>query len=326
MADDAAILLMLLEEQEAASVVSRLDPQAIERIGGAMYGLKDVDEGRVSLALERFLVGARKRTGVDEDVTHHVEKVVRAALPAPRAVEMLERIVPESAAEVLPSLKWLADADLAMVAATEHPQVVALMLIHLPADRGAALIAQFPAEEQADLLYRAATLGPVSPPALAAADALFAEMVGIARSDAKTQPARSGTVAAILNQSSKPNDVKVLKVLAKRDKALAARIEDEMLIFEDLLALDDKDLGTLFRLIDAADLALALRTVEEPARERVLGTMSARAADGLRDTMAEQARVSLTDVQAAQRRVVLEARRLADAGEIVLGTGGGDYV
>ena len=52
--------------------------------------------------------------------------------------------------------------------------------------------------------------------------------------------------------------------------------------------------------------------------------MSKRAADMLLDDLEALGPVRLSEVEAAQKEILSVARRLADAGEIMLGGGGGD--
>jgi len=325
-AQAAAILLMLLPEEDAAAIVTHLSPVAIEALGSAMVGLAGVDEPRVADALDAFVVGARAGGGVPDDVEGHVDAVLRRALPSARADEMIGRIVPEGSSDPLPTLKWLSVADLRALADSEHPQFVAMIVAHLAPDRAAALLDGLDEAAQADILYRAATLGPVSPPAFAEADALLADALGSGRGAPRAAAVRAPTIAAILNHAPKPLEGKLLRALAKRDKALAARIEDDMLVFDDLLGLDDRALGTVMRGVDSGALTLALRTLDEAQRERIFATMSARAADTMRDAIADAARVPLSEVQTAQRTIVAIARTLADNGEIMLGKGSADYV
>jgi len=52
--------------------------------------------------------------------------------------------------------------------------------------------------------------------------------------------------------------------------------------------------------------------------------MSSRAAEALRDDLESRGPVRLSEVEAAQKDVLKVARKLADAGEVVLGGGGED--
>jgi flagellar motor switch protein FliG len=239
---------------------------------------------------------------------------------------MLDRIIPEALADPLPTLKWLSVDDLVNLAATEHPQFSALLVAHLEPATAGAVIARMAEADQADILYRAATLGPVSAKAFADADALLAEHIGSSKAIKADVNAGAPVIAAILNHVPKAVDQRLMRALGKRDKPLAQRIDDDRVVFDDLLALSDKDLGALCRIADATDIAMALKGIAETQRDRIFATMSARAADTMRDAIAEQGPTKLAEVQAAQRAIIAQAKTMNDSGAIQLGKGGGDYV
>jgi len=324
--ETAAILLMLLDEADAAAIVARLDPSEIETLGNAMFALGDVGEDRVQSALDQFVNSAKGGPAVSAEVGEHVSGVVTRALGAARAPAMLERIVPERNQDPLPTLKWLSLDDLKCLAESEHPQLVALLLAHMDPQLAAGVVAGLDEAVQIDLLQRVAMLGPVSAQAFADADAVLAQSIGLGLASAAAGTSDAARVAAILNRTPKTVGTKLLRALAKRDRALAGRIEDDMVVFDDLLALSDKDLGAICRGVEAAELAIALKGVAEAVRERIFATMSARAADTMRDAIAEQGPVRFADVQAAQRAIIAVAKALADSGTIQLGQASDEYV
>jgi hypothetical protein len=65
----------------------------------------------------------------------------------------------------------------------------------------------------------------------------------------------------------------------------------------------------------------------EPAiREKIFANMSKRAADMMRDDLEVKGPVRLSDVDAAQKEVLAIARKLSDAGQLSLSSGGDEYV
>ena len=82
----------------------------------------------------------------------------------------------------------------------------------------------------------------------------------------------------------------------------------------------------LIRNVENDILVVALKGAEEKLREKMLGCMSSRAADSIRDEMEERGPMRLAEVLEAQREVLAIARRLADAGTIMLGGRDNDYV
>ena len=73
-------------------------------------------------------------------------------------------------------------------------------------------------------------------------------------------------------------------------------------------------------------LALGLRGAPPELIDQMLGCMSARAADTIRDDMATAPPAKRSEVEDAQRTILASARKLADAGEIVIGNASADFV
>jgi flagellar motor switch protein FliG len=132
--------------------------------------------------------------------------------------------------------------------------------------------------------------------------------------------------ARIVNNLTRPASEKLLRSLRKKDRALADAIEEEMFVFDNLDALDDKTLGAVMRNVEASDMALAIKGANATMAARLLSTLSSRAAQTVSDEIADMGPVKRADVEIAQKAVVAIARRMAASGEIVLGGKSDDYV
>lgn len=97
-----------------------------------------------------------------------------------------------------------------------------------------------------------------------------------------------------------------------------------MFVFADLIEVDDRGIQTLMREISTDQLLLALRGVEDGLKEKIFGNMSKRAAEMLRDDLEAAPPTKLSEVEQSQKDILSIARKLADSGEIALGSGGGD--
>ncbi len=222
-------------------------------------------------------------------------------------------------------LKWMDAKEIAARIEAEHPQIMAIVLAHLEAPIAADVLQLLPVEYQEEIVYRIATLGPVSNEALDDLEQL------LLRGPAKKQGAasqRGGTIeaAAIMNNVRKDNEQRIMKAVAKRDKMIAQTIEEEMFVFDNLIDMDDKNLGTLMRTVDSAVLVVALKGVNDLLKAKIFGCMSARAAQSIADEIEERGPIRLAEVIDAQKLIIATARRMADAGTIMLGGKGNDFV
>ena len=134
------------------------------------------------------------------------------------------------------------------------------------------------------------------------------------------------TPARILQGARKVTEQRVLPKLFKLDRDVARQIEEQMFVFDNLLEMDDKNLGTFIRNVDGDILTRALKGIDEAQRNRFLGCMSARAADGIRDEMEARGPMKLAEVLEAQKAMIATARALAKDGTIQMGGGEDDYV
>ncbi|MFS0737594.1 flagellar motor switch protein FliG [Sphingomonas sp. 1P06PA] len=322
----AAILLMLLEEAEAAEVLSRLDPDEVQQLGGAMFGVTDVSERQVNGVLDLFLSRARERTTIGFNGDAQIRGVMERALGAERAEGVLARITPATRISTLDSLKWMDPQAIAALIEHEHAQVAALVLAHLDPPIAADVLQLLDPDLQGDIVYRIATLGPVPAEALEDLERILLRQVARKTSGAVSSRGGAAEAAKIINNTRTGTDQRILRTLGKMDKALARSVEEEMFVFDNLMELDEKSLGALLRTVDNEVLIVALKGADERLRNRMFGCMSSRAASSIQDEMNDRGPMRLAEVQDAQREILATARRLAEAGTIMLGGKGDDYV
>lgn len=324
----AAILLTLLGDQEAASILSSLNPDEAHRIGVAMMNVATATTADIEAALEMFVTRSKSMNSLGQNAAPRVRSVFTAALGPARAETLLTDIAPQQSLGVLEKLRWMKTEAISAVLQNEQPQVGALLLACLTPEIAAAALAPLSDDHQSDLIYRAASLGHVNQHALKDLEDLLDAYVPAETGGPAIKLGGRGDAAKIVTKMAKGTDQRVLKALKKRDKALAQDIEDDMFVFDDLSALDSKNMGTLMRSVDTAVLTLALRGASPETVDKMVGCLSVRAAQTIRDEMAEAAPAKRAEVEAAQKQIAGMARRMAEAGELNIGNSqaNDDYV
>ena len=323
----AAVLMMLVGDEEAAAILQKLDPEEVRLLGKAMFAVADVSEVEVDGVLADFTGHARQRTAIGFDPRPKIEGMMNLALGADKADSVLARITPPEAACQIDLLDWLDANEIAALIEAEHPQVAALIIANLDSGIAAQVLEILPEGIQPDILHRIAKLGPITPEAVETLKAMLSKRVGTGQSaSAGVQLGGTREAAKIMQSARKATEARVMPKLHKIDKDVAKAIEEAMFVFDNLLELDDKNLGILIRNIDSDNLMRALKGVDAGVRERFLGCMSARAADGIRDEMESRGPMRLSEVLEAQKIVIGIARGLAKDGTIIMGGGEDDYV
>ncbi len=322
----AAILLMLLEEQEAASILKHFEPDEVMTLGRAMFAAAGANEAEIDGALTRFVESSRSVSALAVRADPRIRSVMQQALGNIRADNILAEIAPQSSAAALDILRWMEVPTIAHILANEHPQVGAIILAVLTPEVAGQVFELLDEALQSDLVVRAARLSSVPAEAIADLEIILDRASAIKASAPKLKLGGTSEAARIVNSLKKPTSERVLRTIKKRDKQLGQDIEEEMFIFDNLLELDAKSLGTVLRSVDASSLGLALKGASPELVEKMLGSMSARAAQSIRDDMAESGPVKRAEVEEAQKAIIAIARKLAEAGEIALGAKGDDYV
>lgn len=322
----AAVLMMLVGEEEAAAILQKLDPEEVRQLGKAMFAVADVSEIEVEGVLDDFVGKARDRTAIGFDPRPRIEAVMTRALGQEKADSVLARIVPAQESCQLDLLDWLDAGEIAAMIEKEHPQIAAVMIANLDPTVGAQVLELMPDAVQPDILHRLARLGPITPEAVETLKTMLANRTGSSQAPAGVTLGGTKDAAKILSSGRKATELRVMPKLFKIDRDVAKAIEEAMFVFDNLLELDDKNLGTLIRNIDSDILTRALKGVDESIRGRFLGCMSSRAADGIRDEMEARGPMKLSEVLEAQKVIIQIARNLAKDGTIQMGAGEDDYV
>ena len=124
----AAVLMMLVGEEEAAAILQKLDPDEVRELGKAMFAVADVSETEVEFVLDDFVGKARERTAIGFDPRPQVEAVMTRALGREKADSVLARIIPAEDACQIDLLDWLDAGEIAGLIDKEHPQIAAVLI------------------------------------------------------------------------------------------------------------------------------------------------------------------------------------------------------
>jgi flagellar motor switch protein FliG len=322
----AAVMVMLLEEDQAAAILAQLGPDELKILGERMIALGEIGPELISQAITGFVDNAGQGGIPARGRTQRVRSLMTGAVGEIKAEGVMQRILPpgETAGPAIELARWLTPQALVPLIRGEHPQAIAVLLVQLDPDVAAQVLHALPAELQTQVVHRVATLGPVAAEAVALLEELLVSRIGACHGQGALTMGGPREAAEIINQAGKAAEKRIMPEIGKLDKALARAIEAEMFKFEHLFALNPQDMGALLREIDGEVLIDALKGIEEDQREAFFRAMSSRAADGVRDEIAARGRLKLAQVVEAQKAIIAAARRLAADGTIQFGAGGGD--
>ncbi len=321
-----AILMLLLGEDEAAEILKNLSPREVQQLGTAMYSVADVDQRTVNFVLDEFLSIIKAQTSIGLGADSYIRRMLVKALGEDKAGSILTRITPSSSAKGIEILEWMDARSIAEMIEGEHPQIIGLIVAQLDYAVAADVLVLLPDDIQHEVLQRVATLDSVQPEAIEQLERVMKLQFQANTSLRASKIGGIKAAAKIMNFTQAASEQRIMKNLLKHDKVLMTSIQENMFVFENLIAVDDKNLGILMRNIEPEDLAIALKGADERLRDKIMGCMSVRAAAAILDEMEAKGPMRVTEVQEAQKRIIAIARKLSDAGTMVLAGRGDDYV
>ncbi|MEB2344455.1 MAG: flagellar motor switch protein FliG [Deltaproteobacteria bacterium] len=316
--EKAAILILSLPEEGARELLSRMDEEEVERILAAVSRIDSVPAELQARVLEEFRERIAGRSGAVFGGAVRTLEIIETLLP-PTHAERLRAKYRRDYAPIAWALHPHTPAFIASGIAGEDPQTIALILSQLPTRQGGAVIAALPDTVRPEVVRRLATLESVTAEVVSDVAAGLEEL--FADHERGATPAAGPALAAeLIAQLRKAQGDEVLDALEAADGTIAEEIRRQLFTFEHLSSLDDKGMRRLLQQVPMEDLALALKASSDSLRERVHACLSTRARESLADESESLGPRRLSEVEAKQREVVDVARRLADQGEIVLGS------
>lgn len=325
-AHDAAIILMLLNDADAAAILSRLEPEELELLGGRICALGEVNHAGMTAAIAGFIGCAEGPDLPASDRSGHLSRLMTQAVGEVKAQGMMQRIAPQSPSRTIEIARWLSPEVLAPMLTDEHPQAIAVLLLMLEAEPAAALLAALPRQHQTAVVERIARLGPVSGHAVTMLDELLGRRLAERFGHSTLKLGGVRDAAEMMNKAAGRLEAVIMPEIAAKDRPLADAIEAEMFRFEQIADLEPVAMGRLLREVENAMLVDALKGIEEEQRTAFFAAMSARAADGVKDEMEVRGRIRRTEMEQAQQGMIETARRLAASGEIAFGASDDEYV
>ena len=321
---DAAILLMSLGEAEAAEVFKHLSPKEVQKLGEAIARTRTMTRDRVDEVLTKFTGVAASQSLMISDSGDYVRSVLKLALGDDKATLLIDRILQGGDVSGIESLKWMDALSVAELLRSEHPQIVAAILVHLDFDQAAEVMKQLSERQRNEVMLRIATMEGIQPTALKDLNEVLFQVLSGTDKVRKSSLGGIKTAAEMINLMGANIEGTVIESIRNHDPDLAQKIMDKMFVFDDLIKLDGKAIQMVLKEVASDALIAALKGAQPELKEKILANMSSRAAETLREDLESKGPMRLSEVEAQQKEILKTVRRLSDEGQIVIGGGADD--
>jgi flagellar motor switch protein FliG len=323
-AQRAAVFLLSLGEEAAASIMQHMDPKEVQSVGRAMTELSTVSSDNLTQVIGNFVESLSTGSAVGSNPKEYVKNTLNKALGETKGRRMTNRILDGQDAKGMDALKWMDAQSVAMILKHEHPQIVAIVLSSLDSEHAAEVVKYFPEDDVPEIMIRVAQLDAIHPAALAELDELLQkQIVDIA----PTPPSRvvgPQLAADIIGYFDSNVEAEVLDRLTEEDEDMGNHVRDLMFIFDNLLSVTDRDMQRLLQEVGQEKLVIALKGASEDMRDKITSNMSSRARDLLLEDLELMGPVKLSEVEDVQKEILQVAINLAADGTIALGSKSGE--
>ena len=220
--------------------------------------------------------------------------------------------------ESLEAIASLSAEEVSELIKDEHPQTIAVILIHLKTPVASDVIARLPDEIKTDVSIRVATISKVNADMVDEVNDVFKEILKNKKSSVAYIRGGVDRLAEILNQTDEISSEMILSEIEEADAEMAAMIKQNMFVFEDLVLVDDRGFQKLLRKVETMELAIALKAASEEVKDKVFRNMSERAGSMLREEMEDLGPVRMKEVSDAQQAITNIIQEMEAKGEIII--------
>lgn len=200
----------------------------------------------------------------------------------------------------------------------EHPQTIAIILIHLKTSVASDVLSQLSDEIKTDVSVRVATLDKVNVDMVEEVNFVFKEILKNKKSSVANISGGIDRLAEILNQTDEISNELILNEIEENDPDMAAQIKQKMFVFEDLVLVDDRGFQKLLRKVETVELAIALKAASEEVKDKVFRNMSERAGTMLQEEIEDLGPVRMKEVSDAQGAITNIIQEMEAKGEIII--------
>ena len=224
----------------------------------------------------------------------------------------------EDEPEGLKAIDSLAAEEIYELIKDEHPQTIAIILIHLKTAAASDVLSRLSDEVKTDVAVRVANLDKVNAEMVEEVNSVFKEILKNKKSSVTNVSGGIDRLAEILNLTDEISSELILNEIEENDAEMAAQIKQKMFVFEDLVLVDDRGFQKLLRKVETMELAIALKAASEEVKEKVFRNMSERAGAMLREEMEDLGPVRMKEVSDAQTGITNIIQEMEAKGEIII--------
>lgn len=321
-ADRAAILMHSMSQENFTTLMRQMGQREVQRITAAMARNKNIKRPQLEVVIKDFFSRIQDLTSVGSESSEQMRDMLVSALGEERANEVLDMIVTGGEYAGLENIKFVDAHGIADIIRMENPQTIATIIAYVEPELRGEVLHYLPQDVANEAVVRLARIDGVQPNALKELNEVLEKQFSgqMAGSGSVQRVGGAKSAAEALNRLENSRALDIIEHIQGIDEELAADIQDQMFVFDDLVHVDDKNMQALISHLERDTMVLALKGCDEEVRQHFFSSMSNRARTMLEQDMESKGAVRLSDAEGAQREILKIAQRLDNEGEIILGS------
>lgn len=322
----AAILLITLGPEKAASIFKHLKEDEIEQLTLEIANIRNVTPAEKEVVLSEFYEVCLAQQYIEEGGIGYAKDLLQKALGEDKAKEVLGKLTASLQVRPFEFIRKTEASQILNFIQDEHPQTIALILSYLSSTQAAGIISTLTPDKQTDVAKRIALMDRTSPDVIKEVENILEQKLSSLVNQDYTIVGGIDSIVEVLNTVDRGTEKHIMENLEIEEPELADEIRKKMFVFEDILMLDDRSIQRVLREVENSELAVALKVANEDVQNAIFNNMSSRLSAMIREDMEYMGPVRMKDVEEAQQKIVNVIRKLEDSGEIVISRGGGDEI
>lgn len=322
----AAILMIALGPEKSASIFKHLKEDEVEELTLEIANTRSITPQVKESVVNEFYQVCLAQQYIAEGGINYAKELLEKSFGSEKAMDVIGKLTASLQVKPFEFVRKADAAQLLNFIQDEHPQTIALILSYLAPGQAAIIVSALPPDRQADVTKRIAVMDRTSPDVIKEVEKVLESKLSSLVNQDYTIIGGVDAVVEILNTVDRGTEKHIMETLEIEEPELADEIRKKMLVFEDILLLDDRAIQRVLRDVDNSDLAIALKGSNEEVQNAIFNNLSKRLAVMIKEDMEFMGPVRMKDVEEAQQKIVNIIRKLEDAAEIVISRGGGDEI
>ena len=272
--EKAAIFLLALGCDPSAQVFEHLNSQDVEILSFQIASTEKVDANTLSQVLYEFRELATARNYSATGGVEYAKKLLSKAFGEKRADEIIQKISVFLHKKPFEFVKRVQSDRLVSFLKFEQPQTIALVLAYLEPGTASRILSALPRSIQSDVARRIAVMDRTSPEMLHNVEKVLEKKLALFDLSGYKEAGGIESMMNILNRMDKKMGAGILSDIRKSSNKLSEQLTSQILVFDDIVKLDDEILCNVLAGVSSDDIAKALRTASYEAREKILANLS----------------------------------------------------